>query len=53
VLCLLALDDTGRPSFNRDLARQVRALDIPAFGCTPTKLIDLIEDALQGKDLAE
>ncbi len=52
VLCLLALDDTGRPSFNRDLARQVRALDIPAFGCTPNKLIDLIEDALQGKDLS-
>jgi Mg-chelatase subunit ChlD len=53
VLCLLALDDTGRPSFNRDLARQVRALDIPAFGCTPNKLIDLIEDALQGKELSE
>lgn len=50
-LCLLALDDTGRPSFNRDMARQVRALDIPTFGCTPDKLIEVIEDVLRGKDL--
>ncbi len=48
VLCLLALDDAGRPSFNRALARQVRALDIPAFGCTPGKLVELIEDVLKG-----
>lgn len=48
VLCLLALDDTGRPSFNRDLARRVRALGIPTFGCTPGKLVELIEDVLKG-----
>jgi Mg-chelatase subunit ChlD len=47
VLCLLALDDTGRPSFSKELARRVRALDIPTFGCTPNKLIDLIEDVLR------
>ncbi|MEJ5309162.1 MAG: VWA domain-containing protein [Anaerolineae bacterium] len=46
VLCLLALDDSGRPSFNRDLARQVRALEIPTFGCTPGKLVELIEEVL-------
>ncbi len=46
VLCLLALDDSGRPSFDRDLARQVRALDIPTFGCTPGKLVELIEEVL-------
>jgi hypothetical protein len=51
VLCLLALDDTGRPSFNRELARRVRSLDVSAFGCTPTRLIDLIGDVLQGKDV--
>jgi hypothetical protein len=45
----LALDDTGRPSFSKELARQVRALDIPTFGCTPNKLIDLIEDVLRDK----
>lgn len=50
VLCLLALDDTGRPSFNHDLARQVRALDIPAFGCTPGKLVELVEDVLRGRE---
>jgi Mg-chelatase subunit ChlD len=49
VLCLLALDDTGRPSFSKELARQVRALDIPTFGCTPNKLIDLIEDVLRDR----
>jgi Mg-chelatase subunit ChlD len=48
-MCLLALDDTGRPSFSKELARKVRALDIPTFGCTPTKLIDLIKDVLRDK----
>lgn len=50
-LCLLALDDSGRPSFDRGLARRVRALDVPTFGCTPNKLIDLVEDVLRGKDV--
>jgi Mg-chelatase subunit ChlD len=49
VLCLLALDDTGRPSFSKELARRVRALDIPTFGCTPNKLINLIEDMLRDR----
>ncbi len=52
VLCLLALDDSGRPSFNRDLARRVRALDIPTFSCTPNRLVELIEDVLKGREIA-
>ncbi len=52
MLCLLALDDSGRPTFNRELARRVRALEIPTFGCTPNRLVELIEDVLRGKDVS-
>lgn len=52
VLCLLALDDSGRPAFHRELARQVRGLKIPTFGCTPNKLVGLVEDVLRGKEVA-
>jgi Mg-chelatase subunit ChlD len=52
VLCLLALDDSGRPTFSRELARRVRALEIPTFGCTPNKLVELVEDVLRGKDVS-
>lgn len=51
VLCLLALDDTGRPSFNHDLGRRVAALGVPTLGCTPRKLIEFIEDILAGREL--
>ncbi len=50
VLCLLALDDTGRPSFNRELARAVRGLGVPAFACTPGKLAELVERVLRGEE---
>jgi Mg-chelatase subunit ChlD len=48
VLCVLALNDAGRASFDKDLARKVAALDIPAFACTPHKLVEAVERALKG-----
>ena len=48
VVCLLALTDQGTPAFNRNLAAQIRDLEIPAFGCTPRKLVDVMGRILKG-----
>ncbi|HEY7125239.1 MAG TPA: VWA domain-containing protein [Ktedonobacterales bacterium] len=48
-LCLLALDDTGRASYDHDLAGKVADLGVPTFACTPNKLIAMMEQILQGK----
>ncbi len=50
-LCLLALDDTGRASYDHDLAHRVADLGIPTFACTPNKLIQMMENILQGKEV--
>jgi VWA domain containing CoxE-like protein len=49
VLCVLALNDAGKGSFDRDLARKVAALDIPAFVATPNRLVEAVERALKGE----
>lgn len=51
VLCLLALSDSGVPSFDERLAKKLAALGIPCFGCTPARLPELVAGALQGDDL--
>lgn len=48
VLCLLALEEEGRPAYNKDLARQVAALDIPTFAATPNRLLEVMERILGG-----
>jgi Mg-chelatase subunit ChlD len=48
-MCVLALNDAGRASYDHDLARQVAALDIPAFAATPNKLVDAVERAIKGE----
>ncbi len=50
-LCLLALSDSGIPSFDERLATKLAKLGIPCFGCTPQNLPPLIEGALRGDDL--
>jgi hypothetical protein len=49
---LLALDESGRPWFDRDLARQLTDLGVLCFGCTPRKLVDVMERAIKGQDIA-
>lgn len=46
-LCLLALEE-GKPVYNKPLARQVAALDIPTFAATPDKLLEVMEQFLKG-----
>ncbi len=51
VLCLLALSDSGVPSYDEGLAKKLAKLGIPCFGCTPQRLPELVEGALRGNDL--
>lgn len=51
VLCLLALSDSGRPSYDHAMAEQLTALGIPCFGCTPRKLVDVVERVMRNQDL--
>jgi Mg-chelatase subunit ChlD len=50
-ICLLALSDSGRPSYNHDLARELTALGVPCFGCTPRLLVQVIERLLKKQPL--
>ena len=52
VLCLLNLDVNANPAFNRQNAREVARLGIPAFACTPDKLVDVLRCTLDGRSLA-
>ncbi len=50
-MCLLALNDSGKPCFDEGLARKLAALGIPCFACTPQRLPELLEGALRGANL--
>ena len=49
VVCLLALSDEGKPSYDKTIAAKFAALDIPAFACTPDKFPELMAAAIQNK----
>lgn len=51
VIVLLALSDTGRPSFDTTLAGEVAALGAPVFACTPDQFPDLMAAALRREDV--
>jgi hypothetical protein len=51
VLCLLALTDAGKPSYNHQAAKRVANFGIPTLACTPKRLIDFVEAILQGREI--
>lgn len=51
LIVLLALTDTGRPSYDPTLADQFAALGAPVFACTPDQFPDLMATALRREDL--
>ena len=51
VITLLALSDSGIPTFDDRVARKLSEGGVPCFGCTPNKLPDLIEGVLKKQDL--
>jgi hypothetical protein len=51
VICLLALSDSGIPTFDETVAKKLSEGGVPCFGCTPNKLPELIEGVLKNQDL--
>ena len=51
VICLLALNDDGSPSFDQENANKFTALGVPVFACTPDMFPDLMASAIQKQDL--
>jgi hypothetical protein len=50
-MVMLALSDSGVPTYDEHNARRLRALGIPCFGCTPGLLPEFLSGALKGVDL--
>ena len=48
---LLALSDSGAPSYDHENAAALAALGVPAFACTPDQFPDLMAAAIRGDDL--
>ncbi|WP_394614641.1 VWA domain-containing protein [Lentzea sp. JNUCC 0626] len=53
VVNLLALSDSGTPSYDHELAAKLHALGAPAFACTPDKFPELLAAALRKDDLTQ
>lgn len=51
VICLLALNDDGTPSYDKQNAAQFAEINIPVFACTPDKFPDLMSAAIKKEDL--
>lgn len=52
VIALLALSDTGRPSYDPKNAQDFAALGVPVFACTPDQFPALMAAALRRQDIA-
>jgi hypothetical protein len=50
-MCLLALSDRGKPSYDHELAHTFQEMGIPCFGCTPTLLAEVVSHVMKGQDL--
>lgn len=51
LICLLALNDEGKPAYDETLAGQLRALNIPVMACSPDAFPALMAKAIEGKAL--
>jgi hypothetical protein len=50
-MCLLALSDSGVPSYDESLAKKLTNIGVPCFACTPNLLPQMLEATLKGRDL--
>lgn len=53
VFVLLALDDDGKPSYDKENAAALAAFGIPCFACTPDAFPDLMAVAISRGDVAQ
>jgi Mg-chelatase subunit ChlD len=51
VVALLALSDSGHPSYDADHAAALAGIGVPAFACTPDLFPDLMAAAIERRDL--
>jgi Mg-chelatase subunit ChlD len=51
MVALLALSDSGRPSFDADHAAALAAIGVPAFACTPDQFPGLMATAIEKGDI--
>lgn len=51
MVALLALSDSGRPTFDADHAAALAAVGVPAFACTPDRFPDLMATAIEKRDI--
>jgi Mg-chelatase subunit ChlD len=53
MITLLALDDSGAPCFDHEVAGTFTSLGVPAFACTPDLFPDLMASAIQRRDITQ
>lgn len=53
MVALLALDDQGAPSYDRNHAAYFSSIGIPTFACTPDLFPDLMAAALKKQDMTQ
>jgi len=51
IINILALDDKGKPFFDKELARILTNMGVPSFACSPDQFPILLEAALEKKTL--
>ncbi|EIP98941.1 uncharacterized protein containing a von Willebrand factor type A (vWA) domain [Opitutaceae bacterium TAV1] len=51
LICLLALNDQGAPSYDHGHAAQLAAMGVPVFACTPEHFPELMAAALSRQDM--
>lgn len=53
MIALLALSDSGRPSYDADHAAALAVIGVPAFAVTPDLFPDLMAAAIERRDIAQ
>jgi len=51
MIALLALSDSGKPSFDAEHAAALAGIGVPAFACTPDQFPDLMAAAIERRDI--
>ena len=51
MIVLLAISDSGKPSYDSQMAERISALEVPCFACSPERLPELLEAALKKRSL--
>ena len=53
MIALLALSDSGRPSYDAGHAAALAGIGVPSFACTPGLFPDLMAAAIERRDIAQ